>query len=247
MLRTIPQAGGDSTIQVPVDKLQALDQAVNTVRDAAYALATAASMSLDHIHGAVTPRTLDLQTALQLAANSRVDVSEDGDARAKAEAEGADPSMLPFHLKSVVKAVGELVSDFANKLAAGDFDAKVEAQEAHGYVQCHGCPSAEKTGKRQRNRPSCGSLPVTLLLDQPSHSHAPWVQRAEAMRRAVSQTLDLPKQLDERVAEVKELKNILKVSQHLGSAERSFVAQTYALSVTNSPFLSPLQHPHPDS
>lgn len=126
ILRSLPQANAENTIVVPDEKLEAMEQAVSQVRDTAFALASAVEASLAHIHGSLTLRTLDLTTALQLAVNSHIDVTDAGEALATARAAGADESMLPFHIKGVIKASQELLSDFADKLAAGVFDAKGE-------------------------------------------------------------------------------------------------------------------------
>ena len=58
----------------------------------------------------------------QLAASSRVDLSDDGSERAKAVAEGAEEALLPQFLRDVVKGALDLSSDLADQLLAGTFD-----------------------------------------------------------------------------------------------------------------------------
>jgi hypothetical protein len=128
ILRTLPQPGSDNEISLSEEIRASLMKTAAQIRDLGYALGHTAAAAQQHIHGSVTLRTLDAPTAVQLALGCRIDLSEDGEALVNVSSDDVDASLLPLHLKTVMKTSSDMVGDFAQKLAAGEFDTdKVDA------------------------------------------------------------------------------------------------------------------------
>eukprot|EP00730_Choanoeca_flexa_P001217 TRINITY_DN10533_c0_g1_i3.p1 TRINITY_DN10533_c0_g1~~TRINITY_DN10533_c0_g1_i3.p1 ORF type:complete len:1234 (+),score=447.48 TRINITY_DN10533_c0_g1_i3:1086-4787(+) len=173
ILRALPDASATTTVKLSEEQLNQLEQFAFDLHHLATSLANTCQETYDHIHGSVTLRSLDLDTALGIAVNSRVDMSDDGSARAKAAEDGAEEAMLPLVLKDLIKQAGDKVSDIAAQMLEGNFDVPKEQKK--------------------------------------TATNAPWEVRATNMRRAVTETLDLPQQLEAAQESIKELKSESKL------------------------------------
>ncbi|EGD78282.1 hypothetical protein PTSG_09346 [Salpingoeca rosetta] len=127
ILRHLPPKMADTTIALDEERQQMLAQHAHNLFSAAIALSHASKAYHDHVHGSVTLRALDLDTAMQIGVNARVDLSKDGTFTARARQEGADESMVPVHVPNVLYDAMQLLVDLAGCLEAGDFDVQAAA------------------------------------------------------------------------------------------------------------------------
>lgn len=93
------------------------------LRTAAAGLVAMYTAVYSHMHSAtVTARALSIETALQLGANSQIDLSADGSIAAKAVAEGADETLTPVVLGLVLAEAATFMQAVADALERGDYD-----------------------------------------------------------------------------------------------------------------------------
>eukprot|EP00049_Salpingoeca_infusionum_P022399 m.6512 g.6512 ORF g.6512 m.6512 type:complete len:1268 (+) comp5165_c0_seq1:279-4082(+) len=131
ILRSLPQNLSKGNISAPEETLKGLVEATYQLVDLAYSTHDAVAALNGHVHGALTLRSLDLDTALQLCSGARVDLSDDGSFASKALAEGAESSMVPLHLDTTIQRSATAFVQFADALASGEFDTDpISEQEA---------------------------------------------------------------------------------------------------------------------
>lgn len=58
--------------------------------------------------------------------NARVDFSKDGKFAVRAKEDGADSSMVPIHISSVLESAITFFPSFAEQMSSGDFDVPAE-------------------------------------------------------------------------------------------------------------------------
>jgi hypothetical protein len=87
-------------------------------------------------------RSLNLDTTLQLGVNSKIDLSETGELVRKAKAEGADETLTPLHVVTVVAAVADAVKKIVDAFEHGDLDAPLAAASAKYVYSVHLCGSS---------------------------------------------------------------------------------------------------------
>lgn len=129
--RRMPDSANRTVVYDDEVREQLTSTTANLRKAAAGMVATYKGVYMHMHHDTVTARALTLETAMQLGANNQIDLSEDGSMAAKAVAEGADESLTPIVLGTVISEAAELMGRLADALEKGDYDAdKTESTAA---------------------------------------------------------------------------------------------------------------------